>query len=248
MFSTEMVFYHGTTDSAWESIQKDNRFFPNNNKDDGEFWTAKGVYFACNNPYVALWYAHFKCYISGDKERKPVVIKFIHAIPSETKIVNLLETEGARLLLKMHTDLKEIHRVTKKAVTINTNLDALALKHLPDALDTEDICIFSAFQEGSSFQQIIHGHDFRNKYISERVGFCVGDNVSVCFLENILLSKLGKYEILTSEQLLQLDNDYDLQIFPIICEGLNKKLLAGDFSSNKKSKNLCRYFEGVCHG
>lgn len=250
MFSGEMTFYHGTTDVAWENIKKDRFFVPKHDKDDGEYWTAKGVYFACNNPYIALWYAHFRCYLSDNEDAMAMVVKFKCKLPNTTSIINLLSDEGSRHLLKMHIGLKKIHAATVKAVSVHTNVDALALKHLPDALESDDVCVISSFQEGESYQTIVHGHRFQNKYISDRIGFCVGDNVSVCFLGSVSIDKLGEYEILRSDQLIALDKKESPEIFPIICQGLNNKLLAGSFahSAREKRKPLREYFNEVCNG
>ncbi|WP_243364059.1 hypothetical protein [Fundidesulfovibrio terrae] len=250
MFTGSMTYYHGTTTYAWDSIRSDRVFRPDKQKADGEYWTAKGVYFSCSNPYVALWYAHFRCFLLGKDgiESSPVVITFEKAIDDESDVVNLLTSDGQRVLFKMHNRLKPVHSATKNAVTINTNLDALALKHLPDMEDVENICVFSAFQEGESFQKIVHGHDFVNEYINDRVGFCVGDNVSVCFLDDVPLLSLGDYKVLTSDHILDEDMAHgENALFPVICQGLNNKLLAGKFAKSSKAVGLHDYFLEVCH-
>ena len=199
MFSQPLTYYHGTSIKNWKLIQKEKLLKPNFSKSVGSYWITKGAYFVCENPYIALWYAHM---IAFNQKSTPIVLAMTYSAKSQpdSQIINLLTSDGQKLLSKAHSLLKQKLKNIVNPYEGNENLDSTALQSLLNNTESSK-AIIASFQEGKSYQSIHHGHDYTNKYVTNQTGISPGDHVEICFvpelnIENVEISLLSKEDIL----------------------------------------------------
>lgn len=231
MFKNKLTYYHGTTDKNWAKIQREGKIKPNNVKSIGSYWITKGAYFVCENPLIALWYAHISCHFDKSPIKStPVVLCIEYEADSSGtgEIVNLLTSNGHRLLSYAHRKFKEklSNRLSSDETDAlqnkNYNLDSKALQLL---LDKSTILkgIIASFQEGESFQKIIHNKNYENKYVPFQHGICPGDHVEICFYPHFELNENVGIRALKKEDLIDEDNMH-IPIWPHVCMSLNNAL------------------------
>lgn len=227
MFRGELKYYHGTSTKVWEKIKADNMFKPSDVKDVQNYWITKGVYFVCENPYIALWYAHIAAV--NDKS-DPIVICVDYSVdPKKGDVLNLLTSDGHKVLNLAHNLFKEkLHGIEE-----SYNLDSSSLYLLLKKSKTLK-AVIAAFQEGESFQKIIHDHDYENRYVKGQSGMSPGDHIEICFFPDLALDSLELKE-LTKKDILEKNNPHC--IWNNVCLSLNKSLPQGGFR-NKVEKKL----------
>jgi hypothetical protein len=242
MFRNKLKYYHGTSIKRWEKIKSEKKFIPSHIKKVCDYWITKGIYFVCENPYIALWYAHVAAL--QDKS-EPIVLCLEYEADKAKKgdVLNLLTSDGQKLLAFAHHLYSEKLEISTEKNsdledTQNGNLDSVALQlMLKNSKSLK--AVIASFQEGNSYQTIIHNHDYKNKFIPSQKGFSPGDHVEICFypnfeFEDFQLAELSKDSIV--------DQTDPLCIWNHVCEGLTEPLENGNFKtklkkslSNKKS-------------
>lgn len=234
MFRNKLKYYHGTSISRWNEIKKDKMFKPSHSKEVGQYWITKGVYFVCENPYIALWYAHVAA--SNDK-CTPIVLCFEYEADKEQdgRVLNLLTADGHKVLSYAHSLYAK--KINSGLITAsdedNENLDSVSLQLLLKNSNKVE-AIIASFQEGKSFQSIQHSHDYNNKYVPSQTGFSPGDHVEICFYPKFDFEKLQLQELSKSDIL---DNENPYCIWKDVCNGLTESLPIGNFK-NKLIKAL----------
>lgn len=251
MLSSDLKFYHGTTKSSWDVIQQEGFFKPKETKKIGKYWITKGVYFVCENPYYALWYAKFKCFLDYVNKKKqgipcdavveqPVVIEVEGLLSMADLQIHLLTSYGMRILMQSHRMFLMHYRRNRRKYGQHDNLDAHALMQLKNIYRGKNVCILAAFQEGESVQRIMLDNIFLEEYMKERSGFCIGDNISACFLDWVPLAAVSSYSILTENDILKRDAYSGTpSLYEKMCDGLNCKLCEMEYY-----KELLWYYHG----
>lgn len=224
MFRNKLKYYHGTSEKTWKKIQADNKFKPSDVKEVGNYWITKGVYFVCENPYIALWYAHIAA--NNDKSN-PIVICLEYSFDNdEDAHLNLLTADGQKLLNQAHLLYNEkLGNIAK-----NDNLDSVALYLLLKKAKKLK-AVIAAFQEGKSYQKMIHKHDYENKYVKSQKGLSPGDHLELCFFPNLNLDNLSIFELNKDDIL---DRNDPLCIWNQVCSSLNENLPRGLKSKMEK--------------
>ncbi|MBC2845704.1 hypothetical protein [Winogradskyella flava] len=214
MFSDKIKYYHGTSEKAWREIKSEKKFKPSDVKEIGNYWITKGVYFVCENPYIALWYSH----VAATKDNsKPIVICVEYSIDQDKKShLNLLTSDGQKLLNQAHLLYKE----KIGSISNNENLDSVAL-YLMLKKSKKLKAIIAAFQEGISYQKLIHKHDYKNKYVRNQYGLSPGDHLELCFFPNLDLESIS-FQELRKEEILDKNDPYCL--WNTVCSSLNESL------------------------
>lgn len=221
MFRNKLTYYHGTTESRWENIQQEGLFKPNDKKPIGGYWITRGAYFVCENPYIALWYAHFNSCFSENKNDEPVLLSFKYEANkhNEGNVINLLTADGHKLLTYAHNKFRD---VIPKNEANDVNLDSKVLELLLKKSKTAK-AIIASFQEGSSFQKLIHESNYINPHVLSQNGICPGDHAEICFYPNLGISEV---ENLSSEDINELTSvgNGDFDLWPLVCKSLNSVL------------------------
>lgn len=222
MFSNNLKYYHGTSESRWALIKSESELKPSHLKKIGDYWITKGVYFVCENPFIALWYAHVA---SLNDHSNPLVICIQYEIDDTRKseIVNLLTSDGHKLLALAHNLYKNKLNLDliKSTVTEHENMDSYALELLMSK-SKKIKGIIACFQEGNSFQSMIIEHKYTNKYIPLQKGFSPGDHVEICFFPNLKIGGL-ELKILSKKEILT-EVEPGCNIWELVCQGLTEPL------------------------
>lgn len=92
MFRNKLKYYHGTSITRFTKIQQDKKVIPSHLKKVGEYWITRGAYFVCENPFIALWYAHVA---SLHDKSSPVVLCIEYEINSRQHIITIVDGEVA---------------------------------------------------------------------------------------------------------------------------------------------------------
>jgi hypothetical protein len=230
MFTNSLKYYHGTSLKRWEKIQSENQFIPSHIKNIGAYWITKGVYFVCENPYIALWYAH----VAALKDKsKPIVLCIEYAAGKKNKseILNLLTSDGHKVLAIAHNLFKKKleNNHDHSYFGMDVNLDSVSLQLLMNNSRSLK-AVIACFQEGKSYQNMIFEHKYKNQYVLEQRGFSPGDHIEICFYPDL---KLDDLNIKPLEKNDILDNsDPKCQIWDYVCAGLTEPL---DESKFKKA-------------
>jgi hypothetical protein len=235
MFRNKLKYYHGTSIKRWGKIKHDKEFILSHIKKVGDYWITKGIYFVCENPYIALWYAHVAA-LHDDSEPIVLCLEYEADKWKKGEVLNLLTSDGQKLLSyahKLYSDKIKIS--TEKSNDIeenqNSNLDSVVLQLMLKSSKSL-IAVIASFQEGNSFQSIIHNHDYVNKFIPNQKGFSPGDHVEICFypnfvFENSQIGELNKNSIINPTD--------PLCFWDQVCEGLTEPLENGSFKTSLKS-------------
>ncbi|MDR0969172.1 MAG: hypothetical protein LBM67_01370 [Lentimicrobiaceae bacterium] len=194
MFKSKLKYYHGTSTKKWSTIEIEGKFKPAQEKKVSDYWITKGIYFVCENPYIALWYAHVAALKDASK---PIVLCIEYEIGGEdtSKIINLLTSDGHKLLTTAHHLHKEKLGLKNDSSSFDDNddssinLDSLALQLFMSKTSTKGV--IASFQEGKSFQKMITGKGYENKHVPTQKGFCPGDHVEICFYPDLDIKGLG---------------------------------------------------------
>jgi hypothetical protein len=231
MFRNKLKYYHGTSTERWERIKEDKNFKPSHIKKVGEYWITKGIYFVCENPYIALWYAH----VASIKDNsEPVVLCIEYEADKENtgEILNLLTSDGHKVLAIAHSMYSE--KVNLKGDSLiseeNENLDSVSLQLLMN--NTKSLkAIIASFQEGKSFQNILHEHNYVNRFVPSQKGFSPGDHIEICFypvldLDELNITALNKADVLMDSE--------PCCIWDCVCNGLTDPLDDSDFKNRLK--------------
>lgn len=230
MFKSKLKYYHGTSELRWQKIQEEGLFKPSHLKRIGDYWITQGAYFVCENPFIALWYAHVSA--MSDKS-KPIVICLEYEVKQEKDkiVLNLLTSDGHKFLAKAHNLYKKKLNLEalKSQISINDNLDSYSLELLMSKSKTL-IGVIACFQEGQSFQSMILEHKYTNKHIPQQKGFSPGDHVEICFFpdfkfEGYEITTLSKDEIINPEE-------PDCNIWELVCDGLTLPIENEKFRNN----------------
>jgi hypothetical protein len=218
MFRNKLLYYHGTSQKRWKIIQQENKIKPSHVKKVGDYWITKGAYFVCENPYIALWYAHVA---SMHDKSSPVVLEIEYEADKDSKgeILNLLTSEGHMALAIAHKYFKD--KVDDTVYDSTVNLDSVSLQMFMSNSPTLK-GVIACFQEGKSFQNIIFENAYKNKYVPEQKGFSPGDHVEICFYPEFSLDKVT-VKTITKRELLQ-RIDPDCNIWELVCDGLTEPL------------------------
>jgi hypothetical protein len=227
MFRNKLTYYHGTSLKNWNIIQTEKKIKPSHTKKVGDYWITKGAYFVCENPYIALWYAHVAAL--RDKSQPIVLAIEYEADKHRTgEILNLLTADGHKALSIAHNLYKEKLKITnsRQMRDTNENLDSVSLQLLMERSEKLK-GVMASFQEGRSFQSMIIEHKYINKYIPEQKGFSPGDHVEICFypeldLNGAEIKTISKKEILS-------DIDSECNIWELVCQGLTEPMTDEDF-------------------
>jgi len=222
MFTTKLKYYHGTSQKRWDKISKDKKFVPSHIKKIGDYWITKGAYFVCENPYIALWYAHVAAI--NDKT-EPIVICLEYEIKDEIQntIVNLLTSDGHKLLAMAHNLFMKKLSLTavKSAVNENDNLDSYSLELLMSK-STYLKGIIAFFQEGQSFQSMLLEHRYKNRYTPHQQGFSPGDHVEICFYPELEVNPAELSTFTKADLVNELDDECN--IWEMVIQGLTSPI------------------------
>ena len=236
MFKNKLKYYHGTSQKRWDKIQVEAKFKPSHIKDIGDYWITKGIYFVCENPYIALWYAH----VASTKDKsKPIVLCVEYEADKDDKgeVLNLLSSDGHKVLAIAHSLYKKKIQGNQTIAPFdrNENLDSVSLQLLMNNSKTLK-AIIASFQEGKSYQNMIFENKYANKYIPEQKGFSPGDHIEICFYPELPIEDLN-IQILEKQQILE-ENQLDCNIWAFVCEGLTEPLDECDFKTKLKKSLL----------
>ena len=228
MFRNKLTYYHGTTESRWKKIQAEKLFKPNELKPIGSYWLTRGAYFVCENPYIALWYAHLSCFLSKNKKEKPVLISFNYQADrgNTGEVVNLLSSDGHKLLIYAHNKYKSIITVDEKTQPEN-NLDSKVLELLLKN-SKKAKAVIAGFQEGISFQKLVHDGDYQNPHVVSQHGICPGDHAEICFYPNLSFDEVENIEVVNDADLVK-DKKSITALWPLVCDSLNCALTNQEF-------------------
>lgn len=234
MFGNHLTYYHGTSTDQWEQIQRDGVFRPNDSKAVGGYWITKGAYFVCENPYVALWYAHLTCF--RRKKGKPVVLAFDYKAGTDGDVINLLTSDGQAVLAHAYERFRD--KVFSSLTLADENLDSVVLELLLSK-STMVRAVIAAFQEGTSYQRL-HGGCYSNPYVTHQTGICPGDHAEICFVPDLSLDELGSIREVDD---LELTNSgcWTSVLWPLVCRSLNSDWVDVDRSS-KFTAHLAREY------
>lgn len=229
MFRNKLSYYHGTSQMIWDEIKKQEKIVPSHIKKVGDYWITKGAYFVCENPYIALWYAHVA---SLRDNSDPVVLKIEYEVDRDKKgeILNLLTSDGHKALSIAHEMYKEKIGLADPTMD-GENLDSLSLQLLMTHTSLKGV--IAAFQEGLSFQGMILQSRYQNKHVPQQKGFSPGDHVEICFYPEL---ELKETPVLVKSKKELLDEvEPSCKIWQLVCEGLTEPLNDGKFKNNLKS-------------
>lgn len=218
MFRNSLKYYHGTSETRWKKIEVEGVFKPSHLKKIGDYWITQGAYFVCENPYIALWYAHVSAMADNCK---PIVICIEYEIKQENDkiVLNLLTADGHKLLAKAHNLYKKKLNldVIKSQIPEHGNLDSYSLELLMSKSDTL-IGVIAFFQEGQSFQSMILEHKYANKYTPQQKGFSPGDHIEICFYPEFKFDQ-NRTSTFTKKEIIE-EQGAECNIWELVCEGL----------------------------